>query len=50
MEVNAGNGEGQVMAKNSKPTLKETIQIVDSDGTSWPNVVSPRVGLGLGGL
>ncbi|KAH8952198.1 hypothetical protein BDL97_09G071100 [Sphagnum fallax] len=50
MEVDAGSEEGQVMAKNSKPTSGETIQAAESGGTSWPSVVSPPVGLGLGGL
>ncbi|CAM6009484.1 unnamed protein product [Sphagnum balticum] len=46
MEVDAGSE----VAKNSKPTSGETIQAVESGGTSWPSVVSPPVGLGLGGL
>ncbi|CAM6036842.1 unnamed protein product [Sphagnum compactum] len=50
MEVDAGSEEGQVMAKDSKPTSGETIQAAESGGTSWPSVVSPPVGLGLGGL
>ncbi|KAH9552019.1 hypothetical protein CY35_09G042800 [Sphagnum magellanicum] len=50
MEVDAGSEDGQVMAKNSKPTSGETIQAAESGGTSWPSVVSPPVGLGLGGL
>jgi hypothetical protein len=50
MEVNASSEEGQVMAKNSKPTSGETIQIAKSGGISWPSLLNPHVGLGLGGI
>jgi hypothetical protein len=50
MEVNAGSEDGQIMATNAQSTSMETIQAGESNGTSGPSVVSPPIGLGLGGL
>jgi hypothetical protein len=50
MEVNAGSEDGQIMATNAQSTSMETIQAGESNGSSGPSVVSPPIGLGLGGL
>jgi hypothetical protein len=50
MEINAGSEDGQIMATNAQSTSMETIQAGESNGNSGPSVVSPPIGLGLGGL
>ncbi|CAM6021903.1 unnamed protein product [Sphagnum balticum] len=50
MELMASSEDGQIMATNSQPTSGETMEVGESGDTSGPSVVSPPVGLGLGGL
>ncbi|CAM6047912.1 unnamed protein product [Sphagnum compactum] len=50
MELMASSEDGQIMATNSQPISGETMEVGESGDTSGPSVVSPPVGLGLGGL
>ncbi|CAM6075960.1 unnamed protein product [Sphagnum tenellum] len=50
MELMASSEDGQIMATNSQPTSGETMEVGESGDTSGPSLVSPPVGLGLGGL